>query len=421
VNGYLLQLLVVGGLLLINGVFAGSEIALISLREGQLRRLERRSANGRALARLARDPNRFLATIQVGITLAGFLASATAAVTLAEPLLPVFDFLGSAARPAAIVSITAVLTFLTLVLAELAPKRVAMQHSERWALAVARPVEALATISAPVIWLLGRSTNLVVRLLGSDPARPRDEITPAELRDLVAVHRGFTREQRLIIAGAVEIAERKLRQVLVPRRSVFVLDAQTPVARARMQLAASGHSRAPVVRNGNLDDPVGVANLRDLVTGAGATVAELARPAVLLPDSLLAADALRRFQADRQQFALVVDERGTVDGIVTLEDLVEELVGEIYDETDRDVQAVRREDDGSLLLPGTFPVHDLPDLGIHLEHRPHGDYTTIAGLVITVLGHLPTRAGESVTVDGWTAQVTEVDRHAITSIRLRPG
>jgi putative hemolysin len=272
-----------------------------------------------------------------------------------------------------------------------------------------------------VIWLLGRSTNLVVRLLGSDPARPRDEITPAELRDLVAVHRGFTREQRLIIAGAVEIAERKLRQVLVPRRSVFVLDAQTPVARARMQLAASGHSRAPVVRNGNLDDPVGVVNLRDLVTGAGATVAELARPAVLLPDSLLAADALRRFQADRQQFALVVDERGTVDGIVTLEDLVEELVGEIYDETDRDVQAVRREDDGSLLLPGTFPVHDLPDLGIHLEHRPHGDYTTIAGLVITVLGHLPTRAGESVTVDGWTAQVTEVDRHAITSIRLRPG
>jgi len=418
-SGYAWQLVVVGGLLVLNGVFAGSEIALISLREGQLRRLERQSATGRVLASLARDPNRFLATIQIGITLAGFLASATAAVALAEPLLPVFGFLGGAARPAAVLTITAVLTFLTLVLAELAPKRVAMQHAERWALLVARPVQMLATLSAPVVWLLGRATNLAVRLLGSDPTKQRDEITPAELRDLVAVHRGFTAEQRLIISGAVGITERKLRQVLVPRRNVFTIDAQTPVARARMLLAASGHSRAPVVRVGNLDDTVGVVNLRDLVTGDGDPLAALARPAVLLPDSLHAAEALRRFKADRQQFALVVNEHGAVDGIVTLEDLVEEVVGEIYDETDRDVQAVRREDDGSLLLPGTFPVHDLPDLGVYLERRPHGDYTTIAGLVITVLGHLPTQAGESVTVDGWTAQVTGVDRHAITSVRLR--
>ena len=418
-SGYAWQLVVVGGLLVLNGVFAGSEIALISLREGQLRRLERQSATGRVLASLARDPNRFLATIQIGITLAGFLASATAAVALAEPLLPVFGFLGGAAQPAAVLTITAVLTFLTLVLAELAPKRVAMQHAERWALLVARPVQMLATLSAPVVWLLGRATNLAVRLLGSDPTKQRDEITPAELRDLVAVHRGFTAEQRLIISGAVGITERKLRQVLVPRRNVFTIDAQTPVARARMLLAASGHSRAPVVRVGNLDDTVGVVNLRDLVTGDGDPLAALARPAVLLPDSLHAAEALRRFKADRQQFALVVNEHGAVDGIVTLEDLVEEVVGEIYDETDRDVQAVRREDDGSLLLPGTFPVHDLPDLGVYLERRPHGDYTTIAGLVITVLGHLPTQAGESVTVDGWTAQVTGVDRHAITSVRLR--
>lgn len=418
-SGYAWQLLVVGGLLVLNGVFAGSEIALISLREGQLRRLERQSATGRVLVSLARDPNRYLATIQVGITLAGFLASATAAVALAEPLLPVFSFLGGAARPAAVLTITAVLTFLTLVLAELAPKRVAMQHAERWALLVARPLQVLATLSGPVVWLLGRATNLAVRLLGSDPSKQRDEITPAELRDLVAVHRGFTAEQRLIISGAVEITERKLRQVLVPRRSVFTIDAQTPVAQARMLLAASGHSRAPVVRVGNLDDTVGVVNLRDLVTHDGDTLAALARPAVLLPDSLLAAEALRRFKADRQQFALVVNEHGAVDGIVTLEDLVEEVVGEIYDETDRDVQAVHREADGSLLLPGTFPVHDLPDLGVYLERRPHGDYTTIAGLVITVLGHLPTQVGESVTVDGWTAQVTGVDRHAITGVRLR--
>src|SRR5690606_17151754 len=209
---------------------------------------------------------------------------------------------------------------------------------------------------------------------------------------------------------------------------------------ARRQLAVSGHSRAPVVEHGNLDETVGVANLRDLVTaesatgegttgegttgegttGEGATLRSLARPPVLLPDSLHAAEALRRFQAERQQFALVVDEHGAVDGIVTLEDLVEEVVGEIYDETDRDVQAVRREEDGSLLVPGVFPVHDLPDLGVYLDRLPEGGYTTVAGLVLALLGHLPTQPGETVTVDGWSAEVVSVDHHAITSVRLRP-
>jgi putative hemolysin len=420
VNDYLLQIVVVGVLVLFNGVLAGSEIALISLRDGQVRALERRSATGRVAAGLARDPNRFLATIQIGITLAGFLASATAAVTLAEPVAPLFGFLGAAALPVAIVLITMVLAFATLVLGELAPKRVAMQYAERWALVVARPLQVLATVTAPVVWLLGKATNAAVRIVGADPARYRTEMTPAEIRDLVATHRGFTPQQRLIITGAVELTERRLRQILVPRRSVFTIDAGAPVAVARTQLAASGHSRAPVVRERNLDETVGVANLRDLVTGDCATAADLARPAVLLPDSLYAAEALRRFKADRQQFALVVEEHGSVVGIITLEDLVEEVIGEIYDETDRDVQSVELQEDGSLLLPGTFPVHDLPDLGVRLDRPPAGDYATIAGLVITVLGHLPSVVGESVTLDGWTAQVTAIDRHAVTGVRLTP-
>lgn len=419
-NGYWGQLLIIGALLIINGLLAGSEIALVSLREGQLRRLERRSRTGKIVARLARDPNRFLATIQIGITLGGFLASATAAVSLAEPLVPALAFLGAAARPVAVVAITFALTFLTLVVAELAPKRVAMQHAQRWALLAARPLLAVATVTAPAVWLLGHATNVAVRLMGGDPAKHRDEITPAELRDLVSAHRGFTPEQRLIIAGAVEITERRLRQVLVPRPGVFTLDADAPVDAARTALAASGHSRAPVVRERNLDDTVGVVHLRDLVTApADAALVDLTRPAFLLPETVYAAEALRRFKAERQQFALVVDEHGAVSGIVTLEDLVEEVVGEIYDETDPDIQAVRRDADGSLLLPGTFPVHDLPDLGVYLDHPPRGEYTTVAGMVITALGHLPTQAGETVTIDQWTAQVTAVDRHAVTGVRLR--
>ncbi|MEV4552342.1 hemolysin family protein [Nonomuraea wenchangensis] len=418
-DGYWFQLALVVVLVILNAVFAGSELALISLREGQLRRLEQRGQGGKVLARLARDPNQFLATIQLVITLSGFLASATAAVTLSEPLVPLLGFLGDAANPIAIVLVTIVLTFLTLVFGELAPKRVAMQRAESWALLVARPLSLIATLSRPVVWALARSTDLAVRLMGGDPDRHREEISPEEIRDLVATHRGFTPEQRLIISGAVEISDRVLREVLVSRREVFTLDAATPVEPARRLLAASGHSRAPVVGGRGLDEVTGIVNLRDLLTDEHATTAaDVARPPLLLPDSLPVSDALRRFKAERQQFALVIDERGSVNGIVTLEDLLEEVVGEIYDETDRDVLAAVREADGALLLTGTFPVHDLPDLDVHLEERPDGDYTTVAGLVLTLLGHVPTAPGESVEVGGWRFQVVAVERHAITRVRL---
>jgi putative hemolysin len=176
VNEVLFQLALVAVLILLNAGFAGSELALISLREGQLQRLEQQHEAGRILARLARDPNRFLSTIQVGITLAGFLASATAAVSLAQPLVEPLAFMGAAAEAMAIVLVTLALTFVTLVFGELAPKRVAMQRAERWGLMAARPLAAVARLARPVIWLLGASTDLVVRLVGGDPSRRREEV-----------------------------------------------------------------------------------------------------------------------------------------------------------------------------------------------------------------------------------------------------
>ena len=172
-SGLLPQILLVAVLVVINAVFAGSELALVSLREGQLQRLEAGSSRGAALARLARDPNRFLATIQVGITLAGFLASASAAVSLAEPLEEPLSFLGGAAGAAAIVVVTLVLAYATLVVGELAPKRIAMQRAESWGLLVARPLSAASTATRPIVWLLSRSTDVVVRLLGGDPHASR--------------------------------------------------------------------------------------------------------------------------------------------------------------------------------------------------------------------------------------------------------
>jgi putative hemolysin len=419
VSGYGLQVALVAVLVLINAVFSGSEMALVSLRESQLQRLERQSRGGRVLAKLARDPNRFLATIQIGITLAGFLASAAAAVSLSAPLVPVLGFLGSAAEPASIVLVTIVLTFVTLVLGELAPKRIAMQRAEGWALLVARPLDMLSAFSRPAVWLLGLATNTVVRLTGVDPEGGREEVSAEELRDMVATQRGLTVEHRTIISGAFEIADRILREVLVPRGQVTTLRADLPTAQGLRLLAESGHSRAPVVTRGGLDDVVGMVHMRDLLGGTG-TVADHVTPALFMPETLGVTEAMRQLRQQRQQFVVVVDERGANDGIVTMEDLLEEIVGEIYDETDRDVQAVVREPAGTLLLAGTFPIHDLPDVGLDLDEPDDGDYTTIAGLLLARLGHIPTEPGETVELLTFTAQVVEITGHAITKVRLRP-
>lgn len=418
-DGFGWTIVLVAVLVLLNAVFAGSEMALISLREGQLRSLERDDRpSARTLVRLARDPNRFLATIQIGITLAGFLASATAAVSLSAPLVPVLSFLGSAANAVAIALVTVVLTFLTLVFGELAPKRLAMQYALRWALLVARPLHALSTASRPAVWALSASTNVVVRLFGGKPEPESEQMSSEELRELVSAQRGLNAEQRMIMTGALEISERRLREVLVPRRAVVTLDAELDVPSARVELATSGHSRAPVARGGHLDDVVGVVHLRDLFHDDDRLV-DVVRPPLVFPDSVRVSDALRRFKAEHEQMGLVVDEHGAVDGIITLEDLLEEIVGEILDETDRDVMAVRNGADGSLVLPGTFPVHDLDDLGVDLPDPPQGDYATIAGLVLVVLGRIPDGPGDQVTVSGWTVEVLKVEHHAITSVRLR--
>jgi putative hemolysin len=419
VGGYGFQVGLVVVLVLLNAAFSGSEMALISLRESQVQRLERASRTGRVLARLARDPNRFLATIQIGITLAGFLASASAAVSLAAPLVGPLGFLGSAAGTVAIVLVTIVLTFFTLVVGELAPKRIAMQRAEGWAMLVARPLDLLTKLSRPVVWLLGKSTDLVVRLTGGDPNAAREQVSTEEIRDMVEAQQGFSAEQRTIISGAFEIADRILREILVPRRDVLILPADLPCGDALKRLVEGGHSRAPVTGPTGLDDVLGVVHLRDLIDAVG-TAGDHTFPAVYLPETVKVSDALRQLRLQRQQFALVVDEHGSTEGIVTMEDLVEEVVGEIYDETDRDVQAVVREADGAMLLTGTFPIHDLPDLGVDIEHLSDGDYTTVAGLVLAHLGHIPTAPGETVAVDGHTAEVTEVSGRAITQIRLRP-
>lgn len=407
---HLWELGLVAVLIAINALFSGSEIALITLRPAQVQRLSLRGRGGRALARLAADPNRFLATIQVGITLAGFLASAAAAVSLAQPLVPMLAFLGGAANVVAILIITLVLTYFTLVFGELAPKRIALQHPEGWAMAVATPLDLLATATRPAIWTLSTSTNLVVRLFGGDPRRQGTDVTEEEIREMIATQVSMTDHEKQVITGALEAGDRTLREIVVPRHLVVKLATDAPAAEALRALIDSGHSRAPVYQS-SPDDIVGVVGLRDLV-GREGPIASLISPIPAFPESAGVLHTLRDLQRARQQMALVVDEHGGVEGIITVEDLIEEIVGEIYDEYDRDVIGVARREDGSLDLPGSFPVHDLIDLGIEV---PDGPYTTLAGFLLEDLGHIPD-PGEHVRIPGWRLTATQVTQTAIQRV-----
>lgn len=409
------QLLLVFVLVVLNAAFSGTEMALVSLREGQLARLEQESNTGALLARLARQPSQFLATIQVGITLAGFLASAAAAVSLSAPLEDQLGFLGNAAGPGSVVIVTLLLSYLTLVFGELAPKRIAMQRAERWALVMARPLSLLTSLTRPIVWLLSHSTNLAVRLAGADPNRQREEVTEEDLRDMVAVQPTFTADQRQIIDGAFEIAERTLDEVLMPRSDVFIVDADWSCTEALAQLADSHHTRAPVAKGRNLDDVVGFVHLRQLLGGGSDPVSSIASELPVFPEAARALPTLRDLQIRRAQMALVINEHGGAEGIVTIEDLIEELVGEIYDESDPHHAGVRHEDDGTMVLPGRLPVHELPDIGVTL---PEGDYATVAGFVLHELGRIPT-VGDELETEEWHIQVRGLHRHSITEVAMK--
>ncbi len=412
------QLGLVALLVIVNAAFAGTELALVSLRPGQLRRLEDRGGSGAIVASLARDPNRYLATIQIGITVAGFLASAAAAVSLADPVAERLGFFGDSARAAAIVLVTLTLSFVTLVVGELAPKRLALQRAEGWSLVAARPLAALSLLARPVVWFLSISTNVVVRLLGGDPAERGEAVTREEIREMVAVQPGFTTQQRAIIDGAFEVADRTLREVVVPRGSVFTLRADLLADDALTALVESGFSRAPVSMTGALDDTMGMVHMRQLVGGVEGTAADVAIELPALPETLGVVEALRHLQEERISMALVLDEHGGAEGIVTTKDLIEEVVGEIYDEIDRDVLSVERRPDGSIVLPGRYPIHDLEDLGLWL---PPGDYATVAGFVLDRLGQVPRQAGDVVHEEGLVLTVTAVVDRTITEVRIRRG
>ncbi|HEX6874101.1 MAG TPA: hemolysin family protein [Nocardioidaceae bacterium] len=378
---------------LIGGVFAAAEIALVSLRDSQVRTLAGQSRRGRIVAELNEDPNRFLSAVQVGVTLAGFLSAAFGGATLSGDLVPVLIGWGlpeGFSNAAALVLVTVAISYLSLVLGELAPKRLALQRAEAFALALGPMIDRISKISRPVIWLLSRSTDAVVRLLGGDPRAQKEQMTDEELRELVNQHETLGEEERRIVEDVFAAGDRQIREVMIPRTEVDFLDAATPVYKAAKYALTQPHSRYPVTR-GSVDDVIGFVHVRDLLdpemSGRSVRVGELARDPLVLPWTRPILAALADMRRENTHLAMVADEYGGTAGIVTLEDLVEELIGDIRDEYDVGEPETTRLRGGDIEVDGLLNLDDFEDeTGVEL---PEGPYETVAGYIVSRLGRLP--------------------------------
>jgi len=398
------DLATVAGLILLASLFVAAEIALISLRDSQIRQLSTRGRRGARVALLAQNPNRFLAAAQVGVTVCGFLSAALGAEKLGGYIIPWLEDRGVGetwSTTISLVGVTLVIAYFSLVFGELVPKRLALFRTEEIALASAATIDVIAKLFRPVIWLLSKSTDFVVRAFGVDPKEQRSAMSEEELLDLVAGHAALTDEERDIVEEVFNASERQVHELMVPRTEVDFIDGSLTVAKAIALAVEKAHSRYPVVR-GSSDEVIGFIHVRDLLdtslANSGGKIQELVRNIMYLPGTKGVLPALTEMRNQRQHLAIVLDEYGGTDGIVTLEDLVESLIGDIRDEYDEYKEVLPTQSQTEdFEVDGLISVDDLrDDSGLDI---PEGPYETASGFVMHFLGHIP-REGDVASVNG---------------------
>lgn len=424
-EGFLIEVVLIVALILLNGFFAGAELAVVTARRGRAAGLAAQGHRGaQALLRLKSDPDRFLATVQIGVTLVGTMASAVAGVAAVERLEPAFASITGAwaeplAEPLAVGTVVFVIAYASLVVGELMPKSLAVRNADSIALRVARPIEWLSRVTRPATNALTVSGRLLLRLIGQRLETRSPFHTLDDLRAMVTEAEEEGIIQGDLFHGAIAFQDRDVREVLTPRPRVVTIPADASLQRAAQIATDSGHTRFPVVER-DLDDVRGMVYAREvfeaLVRGRPATMAALVRDVSLVPGSKRAAALLQEMRTARRHLAVVVDEHGAVEGIVTLEDLLEVIVGEIDDEREAEPPRLRRLADGAWDVDGTLPVHELnSEHGFQLPESP--DYVTVAGLVLAGLGSVP-RGGEIVQAGGCSLRVEEVHGHRIARVRV---
>ncbi len=393
-----LDLLLVLIFIIVAGIFVAAEISLISLRESQLRQLEAGGAKPKRTQRLAllmKNPNRFLAAAQVGVTFCGFLSAALGSQRLGSSfVIPILERWGvshGVSNTISIVFLTLMIAYVSLVLGELVPKRLALYRTEKIALAAAPSIDRIANFFRPIIWLLSKSTDAIVRIFGLKPQEVRSEISEAELVDLVTGHAALSDEERDIVEDVFNAGDLVLHEIMVPRTEVDFLDVGLTLAEAKAIAVRTAHSRYPVTR-GSSDEVIGFLHVRDLLNlrdeELSKTLFDIMRPVIFLPGTKGVLPALTELRVKRAHLAIVLDEYGGTDGIVTLEDIVECFIGDIedeYDEPEQEVMAHVRT--GDYEVDALISLEDLKEqTGIEL---PEGPYETAGGFVMHSLGRLP--------------------------------
>jgi putative hemolysin len=418
------QLVLLIGLIVLNGVFAMSELAIVSARTAQLRIAAERGSGGAKVAlQLAADPGKFLSTVQIGITLVSIVAGAISGATLGGPIGERLVALGLPANYAdnAGFALAIVLTtYLSVVVGELVPKQLALRAAVPIAVTMSRPMALLAKAAAPFVWLLDSSSNLIMRMLGMSH-RGGHRITAEELHMLFteATHSGVIEEQeRAMLSGIMRLADRPVRELMTPRTELDWLDVNAGAVEVREALAESPHSLLPVA-DGSPDRMLGVVKVGDvlacLLDGRELKLASLMRKAAVVPDQLDAMDALRSLQQSGVGMAMVHDEYGHLEGVVTPADLLAAIVGTFASHQDEgDEPMVVERADGSLLIAGAMAADALAErLGLELaEDR---EFATAAGYVLSVLKKLPVE-GESFTDQGWRFEVVDMDGRKIDKL-----
>lgn len=418
----------IAALIVLNGVFSMSELAIVSARTNRLRVAADNGSRGAATAlALAADPGKFLSTVQIGITLVGIVAGAYSGASLGGPVGERLEMLGVPVRfadDAGFVLVIALTTYFSLIVGELVPKQLALRAAVPIALVMARPMAVVARVAAPFVWLLDKSSATIMRAIGVRHAG-EPGVTAEELQMIFtdATHSGvLEEEERAIMAGVMRLAERPVREVMTPRRELDWIDRNATVEQIRQAIEDSPHSVLPVA-DGSPDEMVGVVKVREvmamLLAGREPDLAILLRKAEVVPDQLDAMDALRVLQQSEVAMAMVHDEYGHLEGIVTPNDLLTALVGQfvsIQDEGDEPM-VVERED-GSLLISGAMPADEMAErLGISLPDAR--EFATAAGYVLSILKKLPIE-GEVFRQQGWRFEVVDMDGRKIDKLLVSP-
>lgn len=424
----LTDVLIILALILGNGVFAAAELAVLSIRKTRLQQLlDEGSASAQAVHRLRESPERFLATVQIGITVVGATASVFGGASLAAPIAEFLRSLGmgEGAKELALTAVVALVSFLTLVFGELVPKSLALRFAEGYGLVIARPLRGLSRLARPLVWLLTATSNLVLRWFGDRTTFTESRLSPDELQQLVE-EAGKTGAVSLktseIVSRAFDLAGLTVADLMMPRNRVVALPRDASSQRLREIFLETGHSRMPVYER-DLDHVIGYVLAKDVL----ATVFEkdlivlddIIRPPLFFPEMKSAVDALQVMQQKRTQLALVVDEQGGLVGLLTIEDVVEELVGEILSEHEKPPEGPRREPDGAWVTPAVLQIRDFNRAtGIEL---PEGEsWSTVGGLTTALAGTIPEKGIRVRTEEGVELEVVEASSRRVRLVRVRP-